>query len=183
MSSLTVFISHINEETRLAEVLSNKLAAIFASGQPEVKFFESFQMSAGDPWNETFQPIFSECKVAIVLVSRGSVDQPSINFEVGRVWGCHVLPVCHSGFLPGYLGSPLGVKNSLDTGQTGWMARLVKHLARLLGWKSDSANLIQSSSVKLRARLQALFSHYQSIGPQKGVRPPTSSKQEIILSA
>jgi len=159
MSTVTIFIIHIHEEAGLAQALSNKLAAIFAAGQPQVKFFESFQMNPGDLWNETFQPALSECKVAIVLVSKRSVDQPWLNFEVGRVWGRHVLPVWHSGFRPSSIGSPLGVKNFLDTGQTGWMARLVQHLVHVLDWKSDSpvdSKLIHRAEDEIGAVIESL---------------------------
>jgi TIR domain len=135
MSSTTVFISHVHEEGQLAQALSKKLTAVFAGGEPQVDFFESSKISPGALWAKPLDDVLSKCKVAIVLVSGRSIDQPWIHFEIGRAWSSEVLPICHSGFDPARLGSPLGVRNALDMSRPGWMRMLVEHLAKVTGWK------------------------------------------------
>ncbi len=105
-----VFISHINEESRVAHRIKSLLREAFG---PELRVFVSSDyesLRGGDKWFPTILEHLKSTRVVLVLLSKDSLYRPWIPFEagVGEGAGAKVIPVVHLDFSLRELGPPLG---------------------------------------------------------------------------
>jgi hypothetical protein len=128
---MNIFISHISEETSIAEILKDWIESTFL-GQCEV-FASSDRenLPAGNKWiGEIDQALDS----AVVLFSPTSLKRPWVNVQTGWGWikGLPIIPICHSGLkkddLPPRISSFQGIEIDSDGFVSDLFGRLTEHL-------------------------------------------------------
>src|SRR5690349_3305842 len=108
MSNPGIFISHITEEKELAtslkDFIERKCVTIEVFSSSDEK-----SITLGDEWLNVIKGSLINCNLLIVLCSPASVSRPWINFEAGGGWArkIPVVPLCHSGLVPGDLPNAL----------------------------------------------------------------------------
>ena len=130
-----VFISHINEEARIASALKKHIESAF-SGQCKV-FISSdpHDVPAGTKWLERISQAIEQAKVLVVLCSPASLRRPWINFEMGCGWEKKVpiIPLCHSGQKKGELPAPISEFQALEMDSESFGANFFHALTQHLG--------------------------------------------------
>ena len=129
-----VFISHISEETSIAEVLRDWIESTFL-GQCEV-FASSDRenLPAGHNWIGEIDQALHSALAFVVLCSPASLMRPWINVQTGWAWikGLPVMPICHSGLkkndLPPQISSFHVMEIDSDSFVYEFLSRLAKHL-------------------------------------------------------
>ncbi len=121
MNSKKIFISHISKETDLAQSLKVNLVKDFL-GMLEI-FVSSDENSIklGEKWLDEVDEALDEAGILIVLCSKESVIRPWVNFEAGAAWirKIPVIPICHSGFSPNDLPTPLSMLQGTSADEQG----------------------------------------------------------------
>lgn len=141
MTKPTVFISHISNETELAQILKRHLAKDF------LNFFDIFVSSdgksikAGSKWLERLGQALEETQIEIILCSKESVGRPWVNFEAGAGWirGIQVIPICHSGLKPDELPVPLNMLQAVKANQANSIQELYEAIAETYGMNVPKA--------------------------------------------
>lgn len=105
-----VFISHINEEWRVAHKVKSLLKEAFGS---DLKVFVSSDyesLRGGDKWFSTILENLKSAQAVLVLLSKDSLYRPWIPYEagVGEGAGAKVIPMVHMDFSLRELEPPLG---------------------------------------------------------------------------
>lgn len=105
-----VFISHVNEESRVAHKVKSLLRDAFG---PDLRVFVSSDyesLRGGDKWFPTILENLKSARVILVLLSKDSLYRPWIPYEagVGEGAGAKVIPMVHMDFSLRELGPPLG---------------------------------------------------------------------------
>ena len=131
---MKVFISHISEETPIAEVLRDWIDSTFL-GQCEVcSSSEGENLPAANIWIGEIDQILDSAVAFLVLCSPASLMRPWINFQTGWGWikGLPVIPICHSGLkmddLPPQMSSFQAIEIDSDNFVFDLLSRLAKHL-------------------------------------------------------
>jgi hypothetical protein len=133
---MTLFISHISEESNLAVVLKHWIESSFA-GQCDV-FVSSDKkdIPAGSKWLDEIDKALGNAVAFVVLCSPASLARPWINFETGCSWNKRVpiVPICHSGQKKGSLPPPISMFQALEIEDEGFVNDLLTSLAKHLGF-------------------------------------------------
>jgi hypothetical protein len=134
---LNVFISHIVEETSIAEVLKDWIESTFL-GQCEV-FASSDRenLPAGNNWIGEIDKALDSAVAFLVLCSPASLMRPWINFQTGWGWikGLPVIPICHSGLKMDDLPSQISSFQSIEIDSDSFVFDLLSRLAKHLGFE------------------------------------------------
>jgi TIR domain len=138
-----VFISHVSDETELAQWLKAQLDRDFLGMLDIFVSSDRPTIQAGRRWLDAVDEALTAADLQIVLCSHESVGRPWVNFEAGAVWlrGIPVVPVCHSGLDPDGLPVPLGLLQALPVGQAAGLAKLYDAVAGTLGLRTPNADL------------------------------------------
>ena len=111
MSKVTVFLSHISEESDLAVEVKKLLEEaflglvnVFVSSDPD-------SIAYGEKWLQEITGCLKTCAVELILCSPASIQQAWITFEAGAGWvrEIPVIPLCHSGLDRCQLPIPLSL--------------------------------------------------------------------------
>lgn len=134
MKKTKLFVSHVTEEARLAEILKAHLSRDFLS---LVDIFVSSDMdsiAAGDNWLHRLEQELRESSVLLVLCSYASTNRPWVNFEVGAAWisGIPIVPICHSGLRPRDLPMPFNVRQAIEANSESGLKRAYALVAEKL---------------------------------------------------
>jgi len=91
-------------------------------------------LKLGDDWLSTIKNSLSECILMVVICSPISVQRPWINFEAGAGWvnKIPVVPLCHSGLLPGDLPVPIKSFQAGVLSKRGDIKKLFKRISQLI---------------------------------------------------
>ncbi len=137
-----MFISHISDESELAQWLKASLDRDFLSALDIFVSSDRSTIEAGRKWLDEVDKALKKADMQIVLCSRESVGRPWVNFEAGAVWlrGIPVVPVCHSGLRPENLPVPLSMLESISLSDSAGLAKLYDAVASTLGLKTPAAN-------------------------------------------
>lgn len=134
---MNVFISHIAEETSIAEVLKDWIESTFL-GQCEV-FASSDRenLPAGNNWIGEIDKALDSAVAFLVLCSPASLMRPWINFQTGWGWikGLPVIPICHSGLKMDDLPSQISSFQSIEIDSDSFVFDLLSRLAKHLGFE------------------------------------------------
>jgi hypothetical protein len=134
---LKVFISHISEETPIAEVLRDWIESTFL-GQCEV-FASSDRknLPAGNIWIGEIDQMLDSAVAFLVLCSPASLMRPWINFQTGWGWikGIPVIPICHSGLKMDDLHPQMSSFNAIEIDSDNFVFDLLSRLAKQLGFE------------------------------------------------
>ncbi|MEQ1910832.1 MAG: TIR domain-containing protein [Vicinamibacterales bacterium] len=135
MAPLTVFLSHVTTEAKLADIVEGHilrdfigLAHVFASS-------DQGSVLAGSQWLDEVTSALNQANLHIVLASPDSVERKWINFEAGaaHVRGVPIIPLCHSGLTPVQLPVPLSESQGLVLSDSSGFRRLYAAIAKALG--------------------------------------------------
>ncbi len=130
----SVFISHISDETDVAQWLKAALARDFLGMLDIFVSSDRLTIEAGRRWLDEVDKALKRADVQIVLCSRESVGRPWVNFEAGAVWlrGIPVVPICHSGLPVDDLPPPLSMLEGIALSDADGLIKLYDVVARTL---------------------------------------------------
>lgn len=136
----SVFISHIADETDIAQWLKAQLARDFLGALDIFVSSDRLTIEAGRRWLDELDKALKTADVQILLCSRESVGRPWVNFEAGAVWlrGVPVVPVCHSGLKDIDLPVPLNMLQSIALTNPTGLAKLYDAVAGTLGMNTPT---------------------------------------------
>jgi hypothetical protein len=132
---LHVFLSYRSVEARFADVLKVHLIRDFIGLVEVFLASDTTSVAAGTHWLEEVIEGLQRSQLHIVLCSRRSVERPWINYEVGAagVRGIPVVPLCHSGLVPGQLPVPLSQSEGGVLTEAAALRKLYVRVAALIG--------------------------------------------------
>lgn len=132
MAKSKVFISHISQETGLAQILKKHLSEDFLKSLDIFVSSDGKTIQAGTNWLEAVTAALENAKIEIVLCSKNSVGRPWVNFEAGAGWirGIPVIPICHSGMEPYDLPVPLNMLQAIKANEPESLQELYEAVAR-----------------------------------------------------
>lgn len=138
----TVFISHITEETALAEIIKSHINKDFLGLMDIFVSSDKESISAGSKWLDEVGIGLKNAKIEIILCSHASVERPWINFEAGAGWvkEIPVIPVCHTGMRKVELPIPLNMLQAVDLKNKDDIERVYKVLSKVLGGETPNTN-------------------------------------------
>ena len=138
----TVFISHISDETELAQWLKARLDRDFLGGLDIFVSSDRSTIEAGRRWLDEVHKALKTTDLQIVLCSRASVGRPWVNFEAGAVWlrDIPVVPACHSGLDPEGLPIPLNMLEAIVLSSAEGLAKLFDAVAGSLGLRTPAVD-------------------------------------------
>jgi hypothetical protein len=135
MEKLSIFLSHLTVESKLADILKRHLTHDFI-GLVEV-FVSSDRTSipVGAKWLSDVTSALNRASIHIVLCSGESINRPWIHFEAGaaQIRGIPIVPICHSGLTPAQLPVPLSESEGIDAATAEGIAKLYSSIAEILG--------------------------------------------------
>jgi predicted transcriptional regulator len=168
VAAFKVLISHIHEETPIAQVLQDWVESTFA-GQTDVFVLTDDEIIVSDSaWLEKVDETMEGANALLPLISSTSIQTPWINFELGCAWtkGIFILPICHSGVRTANLPQPLSMFQALDLDEGNFPEALFTLLGKELGIrKIPRINFAEMAGEIQKAR--------------KALLPRTSEKKEI----
>jgi TIR domain len=134
MSKPIVFISHITEEAKLANLIKDKIEMDFLGMIEIFVSSDGESIAAGARWLETISDALKNAGIMIVLCSHNSIGRPWINFEAGAGWnkGIPVVPICHTGLRKVELPMPLSMLQAGIASDSNDLDRLYTLLAEKL---------------------------------------------------
>ena len=144
-----VFISHITEESPLAELFKRQIAQDFLGMIDVFVSSDGTSISVGSKWFNDIDAALKNAKVEVIICSEDSVNRPWINFEAGAGWvkGIPIVPVCHTGLRPVDLPIPLNMLQGIQASDATGLERMYSLLARQLGCtppKQSFATFVES---------------------------------------
>ncbi len=130
----SVFISHISDETDIAQWLKARMDDHFLGSLDIFVSSDRSTIAAGRKWLDEVDKALKRADLQIVLCSRDSVGRPWVNFEAGAVWlrGMPVVPVCHSGLEPEALPVPLSMLEGISLTRAEGLQKLYDSVAAAL---------------------------------------------------
>lgn len=131
----TVFISHITEESDLAQIISEQIKTNYLGMLDTFVSSDGESIPTGGRWLDTIDTALSESAIQISLCSPQSVKRPWINFEAGASWirKIPVIPFCHSGMTKTKLPIPLSMLQAADYNNQTDLERMFSTLSSVLG--------------------------------------------------
>ena len=127
MPQLTVFFSHIHEESRLATLLHDAIHEDFL-GMAKL-FLDDVDILPGTLWQKSIRNAIATGGPVLmcVLCSRESLNRPWINMEIGAAWGVGsvvIVPILHAGLSASELPKPISDFAALDATMPEGLMRL-----------------------------------------------------------
>lgn len=131
---LSIFISHIAEESKIAELIKEKISRDFLGLIDVFVSSDSENISVGNRWLDNISEALEKAKIEIIICSRESISRPWINFEAGAGWvkKIPVVPICHTGLRPVDLPIPLNMLQGIEVKDPNGLNRLYQIIAREL---------------------------------------------------
>ena len=113
---MKIFISHINEDEKLALSLKEWIEKSFLG---QIQIFVSSDpkdIIVGEQWFKQIEKFLTDSDLIIILASKLSVNRRWINFEAGAGWikNIPVIPICYFGIEKSSLSSPLSFFQSIN---------------------------------------------------------------------
>jgi hypothetical protein len=130
-----VFISHITEEAKLAELFKTHIQKDFLGLIDVFVSSDNTSISVGSKWLNDVDTALKAAKVELIVCSEESVKRPWINFEAGAGWvkGIPVVPICHTGMRVVDLPIPLNMLQAIEGKNAEHIDKLYGLLAEQLG--------------------------------------------------
>ena len=130
-----VFISHITEESELAQMLSEEIKKSYLGMLDIFVSSDGESLPAGGRWLDMIDNALTNSAIQISLCSPQSIKRPWINFEAGASWirRIPVIPVCHSGLTKNQLPIPLAMLQATNIDSETDLRALFDELTKILG--------------------------------------------------
>ncbi len=181
---MSIFISHINEEASIAQVLKEWIEDTFLGQWDVFVSSDSDDIPAGKRWLEEIDKSLDSTDLIIIICSPQSIKRPWINFEAGCGWikRVPIIPTCHSGLTSNKLPVPLSLFQGLDIEDEKFAEKLLKSLAKHRGFKKipkiDYEKFKKCISDALKQITQV---EYVKRGKAAATTAPKDSMEEIEL--
>ena len=145
MEKPTLFISHIGEEAKLADILKSQFLSDFLGMIDVFVSSDNTSITVGNKWLNDIDAALKTAQIELVLCSEESVKRPWINFEAGAGWvkGIPVVPVCHTGMRPVSLPIPLNMLQAIEANDENGLRKVYTLLAKALGSATPNVNFSQ----------------------------------------
>jgi len=132
---MNIFISHISEETSIAEILKDWIESTFL-GQCEVFASSDKTDLSGNKWISEIDQALDSAVAFLVLFSPTSVKRPWVNVQTGWGWikGLPIILICHSGLKKDDLPRRISTLQALEINSDGFVSELFTTLAKHLGF-------------------------------------------------
>jgi len=173
---MRIFISHINEEAKVASVLKKWLESIFQSQVAVFVSSDSDDIPACSKWFEQIDSALKESELLIVLCSRKSISRPWINFDAGCGWirRIPIIPICYSGMTKDSLPTPLSMLQGINAHEQDFSTKLLDSIASHLG-------VIQTHQINTEAFDYAIQNAISTVGKtEQGFNEKKSKKTEGV---
>jgi len=86
MARLHLFVSHVSEEARLAEIFKEHISTDFLGLLNVFVSSDLDSIAAGANWLTSLDKALREASALLVLCNHASLNRPWVNFEVGAAW-------------------------------------------------------------------------------------------------
>lgn len=128
---MKLFISHIREEAKIANVFKDWLESTFSGSCSVFVSSNAENLPPGAKWLDQIEEALSETVILLIICSRKSILRPWINFEAGCGWikRIPVVPLCHSGINKSSLPQPLAMLQGLDIESDEFTIDLINYIA------------------------------------------------------
>ena len=172
----SIFISHISDETEIAQFLKAALTRDFLGALDIFVSSDRLTIEAGRRWLDEVDKALKRADVQILLCSRESVGRPWVNFEAGAVWlrGIPVVPICHSGMKVDDLPAPLSMLEGIELTNADGLTKLYDVVAGALGLNAPTPDF-----AALTAQARELEAKHQ----RAATRIPVIAKPRILCAA
>src|SRR5690606_8201911 len=132
MPRISVFISHMHEDRKIANSLEKIIDTSLLRG---VKIFNSSNQTSIPPgklWNELIIKELRSCNTLLAIATPDSVNRPWINFDTGGTWANRktVIPCCAKGMHHSRLPAPLSYLQAIDLSSEEDLRTLIELLAK-----------------------------------------------------
>ena len=135
MEKLSIFLSHLTVESKLADMLKRHLAHDFIGLVDVFVSSDRTSIPVGAKWLSDVTSALRSASCHLVLCSGESVKRPWIHFEAGaaQIRGIPIFPICHSGLTPAQLPVPLSESEGIEADTSEGIAKLYSSIAGMLG--------------------------------------------------
>jgi hypothetical protein len=135
MQKFSIFLSHINVESRLADLIKRRLVSDFIG---LVDLFESsdrLSIPAGAKWLTEVMEGLQRADLHLILCSPDSTSRPWIQFEAGAAYlrQIPIVPLCHSGLTSAQLPVPLSENKGVQISEPEGLIELYRAISTSLG--------------------------------------------------
>lgn len=135
MQKLSIFLSHVTVESKLADSLREHLIRDFIG---LVEVFESsdrISVPAGKKWLREITEALQRANLHVILCSKEATLRPWIQFEAGaaHLRGIPIIPLCHSGLICAQLPVPLSEYEGVEISEPEGLAAFYRAIANVLG--------------------------------------------------
>lgn len=159
------FISHINEESQVAEYIKSWCNRTF-QGQLDL-FVSSLDMGPGS-WLDQIRSSVRASSFVFPLLSRISMGMPWINFESGAAFMAdevQLIPVCHKDLVPSGLVDPYSSFQAYDLRRSDSVLALVRHLSHELDLDAPQVDTegFSHEILRLDKILHRFFSNFEGL--------------------
>lgn len=146
-----IFISHINEDKKIAISLKKLLQSAFCE---KIEVFVSSDLESvplGSQWFSEIADALRTCDIAIVLCSSVSITRPWINFEAGAAFISDkpVIPLCYNGLDREKLPVPLSFLQAGNANDGPTLLRLIDQIAKKFEIPSPAIDIEESEFFNL----------------------------------
>ena len=131
-----IFISHISEETSIAEILKDWIESTYL-GQCEVFLScDKADLSMENKWISGIDQALDSAMAFLVLFSPTSVKRPWVNVQTGWGWikGLPIILICHSGLKKDDLPPRISSFKCIEIDSDGFVSDLFGRLTEHLGF-------------------------------------------------
>ena len=157
---MNIFISHILEETSIAEILNDWIESTFL-GQCEVfASSDKADLPAGNKWIGEIDQALESAVAFLVLFSPTSLKRPWVNVQTGWAWikGLPIIPICHSGLKKDDLPRRISTLQALEINSDGFVSELFRRLTEHLGFakfpRIDQDAMVRELTAAIRSLSQ-----------------------------
>lgn len=180
------FVSHINEESQVAEHMKVWCNRIFRE-QLDL-FVSSLDMGPGG-WLEQIRESLRASSFVFPLLSKSSIGMPWINFESGSAFMAHevqLIPICHKDLTPAELVDPYSSFQAYDLRRPDSVTSLVRYLAQELNLDVPQADAEEFSQEIMRLdnvlyRCFRTFDELRSQGELREILADVQNPAEIQI--
>jgi hypothetical protein len=142
MEKLSIFLSHLTVESRLADILKAHLTQDFIGLVDVFVSSDRTSIPVGAKWLAEVTSALDKASIHLVLCSPDSVTRPWIQFEAGaaQIRGIPIIPICHSGLAAAQLPVPLSVWEGIEAATADGIRKLYDSIAAPLGSNTPGIN-------------------------------------------
>lgn len=135
MERLSIFLSHLTVESKLADIIKTRLVHDFIGLVDVFVSSDRTSIPVGSRWLSEVNSALNRASVHVILCSPESMTRSWIQFEAGaaQIRGISIIPICHSGLTPAQLPVPLSEWEGIKAASASGVQKFYDSIAKLLG--------------------------------------------------